>query len=54
MDAQHSALPVTIHLLVSKGDFAIFHQAIDRLLQSLYVDTPLFIGFRTRCSSTKI
>ncbi|XP_040204986.1 protein FAM124B [Rana temporaria] len=43
MDAQQAALPVTIHLLVSKGDFAIFHQAIDRLLQDLYVDTPFFL-----------
>ncbi|KAM5165328.1 protein FAM124B [Mantella aurantiaca] len=43
MDAQSSGLPVTIHLLVSKGDFATFHQAIDRLLQGLYVDTPLFL-----------
>ncbi|XP_018411564.1 PREDICTED: protein FAM124B [Nanorana parkeri] len=43
MDAQHSDLTVAVHLLVSKGDFTAFHQAIDRLLQGLNVETPLFL-----------
>nr|DBA26012.1 TPA: hypothetical protein GDO54_010326 [Pyxicephalus adspersus] len=40
---QEMRLPFTVHLLVSKGDFATFHQAIERLLRGLYVDTPNFL-----------
>ncbi|XP_068135324.1 protein FAM124B [Hyperolius riggenbachi] len=43
MDAHHTGLSVTVHLLIGKDDFVVFHQAMDRLLQVLCLDTPLFL-----------